>query len=266
MKKLLILLSIFIFQNSSVLACTCAGKTSFCDLNFQYQTDHVFIGKILRDDSLYSEFEIIENLRGVELQDTVLIWDNPAPMNSCVGYFEKDSKYLGNVGDSILIILSRIDSIDTWGVLGDYYRPLGVCSSPYLPITNGLIIGNLTETDDYTTQPPQAFRTDSVAIQSFSQLYNANGRALDCDLFVGLSENSKTESHLCIFPNPANQTFSIANDFKTVEAQIFNLQGQLVKTIINPSGLINNFVRSMTTTTTALSIKQNPLISSPNRI
>ena len=173
MKKLLILLSIFIFQNSSVLACTCAGKTSFCDLNFQYQTDHVFIGKILRDDSLYSEFEIIENLRGVELRDTVLIWDNPAPMNSCVGYFEKDSKYLGNVGDSILIILSRIDSIDTWGVLGDYYRPLGVCSSPYLPITNGLIIGNLTK---QTITRPSHLKLFEQTLLQFNLLVNCTMR------------------------------------------------------------------------------------------
>ena len=144
-------------------------------------------------------------------------------MYSCVGNFEKDTRFLGNVGDSILIILPKIDSFDTWGVLGDYYRPLGVCSSPYLPIKNGLIIGNLTETDLYTI-PPINYRTDSITVQSFKQLYNANGRACDCDVFVGLPPNDKTESLFKIFPNPAEHSFAISSEYNVTEARIYNLK------------------------------------------
>lgn len=230
MKKLLLLLSLFTFQLSFILACTCGGKTSFCEINFTQPTDHVFVGKFIRHDSLYSEFQIIEKLRGIELRDTILIWDNPASPNSCVGGFEKDTRYLGNIGDSILIILPRIDSIDTWGVLGDYYRPLGVCSSPYLPIKNGLIIGNLTETDIYSF-PPRTYRTDSITVQSFKQLYHANGRAYDCDLFVGLPPNNKTESLIKLFPNPAEQSFAILSEYNVTEARIYSLNGLLIKTI-----------------------------------
>ncbi|MFT6165559.1 MAG: hypothetical protein ACJAV5_000712 [Vicingaceae bacterium] len=231
---MLLLLSIFTFQLSFILACTCGGKTSFCDINFTQPTDHVFIGKFIRHDSLFSEFELIEKHRGVETRDTILIWDNPAPTNSCVDGFEKNTRFLGKVGDSILIILPKIDSVNTWGVLGDYYRPLGVCSSPYLPINNGLIIGNLTETDLYTI-PPDNYRTDSVTVQSFKQLYNANGRAFDCDLFVGLPPNDKTESFFKIFPNPAEQSFAILSEYNVTEARIINITRTINQNYIKPS-------------------------------
>jgi hypothetical protein len=184
------------------------------------------------------EFEVIDLLRGVELKDTVIIWDNPAPVNSCVGDYEKDTRYLGDAGDSVLLIIAKIDTVDSWGAIGDYYRPLGVCSSPYLPIKNKQIVGNLTETDVYAT-PPTTFLMDTISISYFNQLYQANGREVDCDLFVGLPNNPPSESMFQVVPNPVEQSFTINTTFKSAEARIYTLRGQLMRKVDKPVGEIN---------------------------
>ncbi len=235
MKRLLLLIVLILIQIQSSFSCSCAGEGSFCQVNFDNPTWHVFIGKIIRHDSLYTEFEIFEKLRGVEQKDTIKIWDNPALMNTCIGSYEKESSNLGSLGDSILVALPSIDSLDSlsyYATVGDHFKPLNVCSKPYLPIKNQQIIGNLTETD-FNTFPPTLYRTDSVHIDSFKIKYHTQGRAHDCDLFVGLKE-IEAQHNLIVSPNPFQHTISINSRVKIRSANIFNILGEQVYSTLNP--------------------------------
>ena len=224
MKKLTLLLAIFLVSFSLTNACSGSGETSFCGVNFNNPTWHVFIGKILVHDSLYSDFEVIVKIRGIELRDTVRIWDNPSQFNSCVGGNEVNTEFLGAIGDSILITLPKIDSVIRWGTIGDYYRPLGIFEKPFLPIRGGLIIGNLTKSHAYTN-PPTPYIIDSISIQTFTTKYNSSGRSSDCDLFVGIPKNVIIQQNVIIYPNPSSGFFNIESEVKVKNIEVYNMSG-----------------------------------------
>lgn len=185
------------------------------------------MGKILSHDSLYSTILIFEKLRGPEIKDTIVVWDNPTPHSSCVYDTEKDSRYLGQIGDSVLFFAPKIDSLlynSTYGNIGDYYKVLDICANPILPIKNQLIIGNLTESDTYTI-PPRTYKTDSISIQQFKSKYNANGRSLDCDIFVGLHNPTIENPLLSIFPNPSSENISIETTQEISSIRIVDILG-----------------------------------------
>ena len=228
MKKILLSVIVIISSFSISKACSCAGEISFCEINYDNPTWHVFIGKIILHDSLYSDFEVIEKLRGIETKDTIRVWDNPSTSNSCVGVYETDTKFLGSVGDSILITLPKIDSIINWGIIGDYYRPLGICAKPFLPIKNQKIIGNLTYSYVYAL-PATPYVIDSIPIQTFTNNYNTTGRKDDCDLFVGISEFDVKPNTITLSPNPTNGLVFILGKEQVKYIEIFALNGKLIE-------------------------------------
>jgi hypothetical protein len=53
-----------------------------------------------------------------------------------------DASQIGNVGDTILIILSKIDSLENvWDILGDYRMPEWFCYEYKLTYSNGTLNG-----------------------------------------------------------------------------------------------------------------------------
>ncbi|MBL4708603.1 MAG: T9SS type A sorting domain-containing protein [Flavobacteriales bacterium] len=226
MKRLSILLLVLFSQYQAANACSCNGVHSFCQVNFYEANWNSFIGKIIRHDSLFTEFEILNNLRGTETRDTILIWDNPMSGNgtTCFWDIKADSRNLGMLGDTILIVLPRIDSLppsSTYGVIGDYIKPSELCSSPLLPIKNKLITGHLISI-------PAGFITqDTMHLDSFKLNYNANGRAMDCDIAVGLNKiNLSKTVKLQLYPNPTSNAINISTEESIKSIQIFDLVGK----------------------------------------
>jgi len=83
-------------------------ESAFCDVNFANPTHHVFIGKILRQDSISAKLEVLERIRGVELKDTITIWNFNDTLIPGINCLSAASSSIGSIGDSILIILSKI--------------------------------------------------------------------------------------------------------------------------------------------------------------
>ena len=225
MKKALLSVILSIFSFSVTKACSCRQESSFCDANFRNTTGHVFIGAIILHDSLYTQFEIMNRLRGVELKNTIVIWDNRDTLSMICN--SPHSSDLGAVGDSLLIILSQIDTIyaqTSYASIGDYFRPPNFCENPFIPISNNLIIGNITETYVYNT-PPDPYIVDSISINDFVTRYNANGRALDCDLFVGIQTQLLKQNLLSIYPNPSAENITIETARGIATIRILNILG-----------------------------------------
>jgi hypothetical protein len=174
---------------------------------------------------LYTQFEIINRLRGIELKDTIVIWDNRDTSSMICN--SPHSSDLGTIADSLLIILSQIDTIYTqtsYASVGDYFRPPNFCGNPFIFISNNLIIGNITETYIYNT-PPNPYIVDSISINDFVTRYNANGRALDCDLFVGIQTPVLKQDLLSIYPNPSTEKITIEAARGIAAIRILNILG-----------------------------------------
>ena len=174
---------------------------------------------------MYTQFEIINRLRGIELKDTIVIWDNRDTSSMICN--SPHSSDLGTIADSLLIILSQIDTIYTqtsYTSVGDYFRPPNFCGNPFIFISNNLIIGNITETYIYNT-PPNPYIVDSISINDFVTRYNANGRALDCDLFVGIQTPVLKQDLLSIYPNPCTEKITIEAARGIAAIRILNILG-----------------------------------------
>lgn len=225
MKKALLSVILSIFSFSVTKACSCRQESSFCDANFRNTTGHVFIGAIILHDSLYTQFEIMNRLRGVELKNTIVIWDNRNTLSMICN--SPHSSDLGAVGDSLLIILSQIDTIyaqTSYASIGDYFRPPNFCENPFIPISNNLIIGDITETYVQKT-PPNPYIVDSISINNFVTRYNSNGRALDCDLFIGIQTPVLKQDLLSVYPNQSAEDITIETARGITTIRILNILG-----------------------------------------
>ena len=227
MKKLLLLLAICLFQFQSSNACSCSGESAFCDVNSANPTHHIFIGKILRQDSISAEFQVLERIRGVELKDTITIWNFNDTLVPGINCLSAASSSIGSAGDSILIILSNITYLTQYNqhaTISDYFAPSNFCSRPYIPILDGLIIGNLTKYHPYTS-PLTPFVIDSISINDFKANFNDGIQAVDCDLFVGLESPILKEALLTVYPNPSYEIVFIESAHVIESLRIFNILG-----------------------------------------
>lgn len=226
MKRLTLSFSFLFFTCINVLACSCHGTSPFCTENANHPNNKVFIGEIMRHDSLFTEFKIIHQLRGNETRTLVKIYDNPTPFNSCVGTYETESRFLGDVGDSILIILPEVDTSNAnnyWGTLGDYYKPLGVCSAPVISLRNGALQGLITGSPN---QFPQTI--DSIPVNQFISNYVASSTTNDCDIFLGITKVNL--SSFKIIPNPAKEFIyiTIDNRAQVSKTELYSISGKLL--------------------------------------
>ena len=224
MKKTLLTLALISFSYFAVIACSCQGNVPFCTLNSN-SNYNVFIGKIVQHDSLFTTFQVLDNLRGNDLRDTILIYDYQYIAPPTCNDFE-ESKLLGMPGDSLLIILDKIDSTyaaNYWGTIGDYYMPVAFCATPYIHITNQLIIGNVTGSTMATTKP-----IDSIPMNLFVSKYIPSSNNNDCDLFVGLTENFEVD--FTISPNPTKDfvNLNVENPSQIQRINLYSIKGKLI--------------------------------------
>jgi hypothetical protein len=137
------------------------------------------------------------------------------------------SSDLGAVGDSLLIILSQIDTIyaqTSYASVAAYFKPPNFCGDSFISISNNLIICNITETYIYNT-PPNPYIVDSLSINDFVTRYNANGRALDCDLFIAIQTPILKQDLLSIYPNPGAENITIDAARGIAAIRILNILG-----------------------------------------
>ena len=133
------LLLIFCFIYNFSFACSFATE-SFCSTTEIRADDLVVTGIISEVDDDGIDLEVIRVLRGVEDRTTIRIWDGTD--FDCNGFFSMAAADIGQLTDTVVIILPQIDSLEnTWEILGDYRRPDPYSYFSTLVVTDGNLNG-----------------------------------------------------------------------------------------------------------------------------
>lgn len=139
MKKLYTLgIAVFVLHQTAA-ACSWI-PTSFCETSNDRPEDVVISGKVIGVDDDGIDVEVLHVLQGTESREVIRIWDGTD--FDCNGLFSMAASALGDVDDTIIVVMPLITEIEnTWDVLGDYRRPNYFGASTELRVTNGMIGG-----------------------------------------------------------------------------------------------------------------------------
>jgi hypothetical protein len=139
MKKLHILCIAVFAMYQTASACTWI-PTSFCETSNDRPGDVVISGKVLSVDDDGIDVEVIHVLQGTESREVIRIWDGTD--FDCTGLFSMAASALGDVDDTIIVVMPLVTEIEnTWDVIGDYRRPNYFGAITELRVTNGIIGG-----------------------------------------------------------------------------------------------------------------------------
>lgn len=216
----LTLVLILLFGSSQLFPCTIIPKT-FCK-SIQNNPDYLIVsGKIISIDSDGLDLEVIDVLRGQETKSTIRIWDGTD--FDCNGPFPMSCLSIGNVNDSVVISLPRIeDKENTWDVIGDYRRPDPYFHTSELRIENGIVKG-LIQGD--AIAPPE-FNLLELPYSNLKESIIINDECKD--LRSNINEIVIIED--IVFQNPIHNDFQIKNvkpsDIK--EINIYSIDGKKI--------------------------------------
>ena len=113
---------------------------SFCETTSLRKNDYVMTGRIIDTIEHGIRFKVINVLKGIESRDTINIWDGTD--FDCNGPFSMKAKGLGEINDTIIVILPKIDSVkNLWDVTGDFRRPDYFGYTPDLKVSNDTVYG-----------------------------------------------------------------------------------------------------------------------------
>jgi len=240
MKKLYSFLFLLIlFSHSN--ACSCSGGKSFCETHSGY--DVTISGIIVANFPHGISIKILNLLHGVENRDTINVWDLGGPYSMCNdSMFDASAAYLGNIGDTLVIALPKIDSAKTaWDVVGDYKTPGFQCDAYRLWVTNSVVHGFISGS------PYCYYLHNCLNNYSFEDFITEFPiKSLSCETWLSISESNLDDS-FSLFPNP----FSTQLNFKTsnnepTTVSLFNFLGQHIllqsftnSTILNTAQMPN---------------------------
>lgn len=207
MKKFNLLLFLFLQFISNIYSCD-PIYISFCDSNKELVEEKVFVGKILNQNSQNTEFEIIEILKGLESESTITVWDGSDL--ECNGTFSMSTAAYGSVGDTVILIVQPISTIEnTWDVINDYRRPSSINYTTYLRVDEGFLWDNDLQ----------------VSYDDFMTNWDEDG----CENIV--SNKRPIQFSLKMYPNPASDQLRIKNEDSLWKYySIISLNGQVVET------------------------------------
>lgn len=217
----LLLLFISLFS-VDVIACSFIPD-SFCKTNNTFPDNIIASGKIVHVDEDGINLEIIQILRGDVSTDTIRIWDGTD--FDCNGPWSLAASQLGALGDSILINIPLIDTIqNTWDVIGDYRMP-----EPY-SATHQLRIDNDTVRGFITGYPAPGYYLRELSYNDF--LADWETSMSDCSLWVD-TDNVESQKPVISYTNPINDIctikFSGELDFQK-QIEVYFFDGKKVKT------------------------------------
>jgi hypothetical protein len=168
----------------------------------------------------------IDVIRGSDERDTITVWDGTD--GYCNGIISMDASQIGNVGDTILIILSKIDSLENvWDILGDYRMPEWFCYEYKLTYSNGTLNGIINGYYPY-------YYLGYYNYDEFVNSWVINSET--CEGIPTVEIKELTFQNIQIFPNPSKDFFTISGlDEVFNEYTVFDSAGRVIIT-----GVINN--------------------------
>ena len=216
--KNLFLISLLIIP-LEILGCSFA-PTSFCKTILAYDDRLIVYGTIISKDDDGLDLEIIETLRGDETKIEIRIWDGQD--FDCNGPFDMSVNTIGAINDTIIIALSKIESVlNPWDVIGDYTTPTPYGDTPRIFVKEGLATGFIAG-GIYD----QNFYEQTIEYEKLKEAIETHG---DCDDIQIISSTSKpTSQNEITIENPASSFLYIRQSHSTeiVEVNIYSISGE----------------------------------------
>jgi len=174
MKKTL-LTFIFSFFSSWAVACSCYPFYSFCEYKNILNPDLILSAEIIDTNQHGIRLKKIDLIEGTELRDTIPVWNDTDFF--CTGTISMRATQIGEVGDTVIVMLPRIDSVYTpWGVIGDYRTPMHLCGHAFIKVKND----TLNHAPHYYLEgnPPSRVTVERPSYQDFITYL---GQYSDCE-------------------------------------------------------------------------------------
>lgn len=209
---------IFLIITVQVAFCCTFVPDSFCKTAAEFSDNIIVSGYITAVDGDGINFEIIQLIRGDESRSNIRIWDGTD--FDCNGPFSMAAADFGQVNDSLILILPKIDSLEnTWDQIGDYRRPDNYVKSPLLIVQNNEVRGFIS---GEIFAPPESILY-SFKYDSFVDSWLENN---DCARITNTVEPT-SHNVLAIYPNPAEDAIFIGSTTagSRVDIAVYNQQG-----------------------------------------
>lgn len=205
MKRLLLLFFLTAFLNNSK-ACSCGGELSFCDNHINYD----FSGSVVVIDAFTFgiSLKVLHRFHGEESRDTITVWDLGGPYDICndsSGF--ASASFLGEIGDTMILAISKIDTLkNSWDIVGDYRTPGFTCTCYKLRVTNNYVHGTIAG-------PETTFNFDEIlSIYNYDEfLIDFPSQRFNCENWLNIQELIY-EKALSYFPNPAKDNITITTE------------------------------------------------------
>lgn len=233
MRKAFLILILIISATTS-FSCSCE-LISFCETASTRPADNIFKIVILAESTHSIRVLKLETIRGAELNDTLIIWDGTD--YDCNGNISMSASQIGDPGDTLLIILPAIDSIENeWDIAGDYRMPNWMCNTYKLKIENNILSGDINGLYPY-------YYLENYNYDTFIENWFLGAET--CNLIPTTFINDKAIELIKIFPNPSSGQFIINVELLTgsIEFSVLDASG---REIINQPLINKRFLIELT--------------------
>ena len=185
----------------NIIACSYSPE-SFCAGYSMAPDDLIVSGQIIAIDSDGITLKVLQVLRGEEEKDTIRVWDGTD--FDCNGFFSMAASDLGEMNDTLLVILPKIEMLEnTWDVIGDYRRPEFMEYTSSLSVQNGTITGLI---QGLGIAPPSVQIT-SMDYTSFINTWTTTG---DCSNISVSTEEIEKKPIEIRYNNPVKEYLDIS--------------------------------------------------------
>ncbi len=201
-------------------------QESFCAALEINGSDIVVSGTIISVDDDGIDLEIIEVLRGEESRNVIRIWDGTDFLWCMDEIFSMASSTIGEVNDTVIILLPKIAEIqNSWDVIGDYRRPSFFHYEKELKVVNGFANG-------FILGPhiaPIEYHLRTIEYVKLADLITTNGNCGDLTLSsheLNIEDNVK-------YTNPVTSEINIElGELQTVtNINVYSYFGRNVRSI-----------------------------------
>ena len=217
MKKLIVIV-FYLFINEVAFPCSCFHPPTYCETMQTESSDLLVVGYKITDVYHGMSIKIVQVLEGSETRDTITVWgDN--------GMLCRHHTSAFGVNDTLVFALHNCDLSVLNLEQSDHYQ-ISNCGVYYLNYDNGQVIGSIDN------------GVSALSISNFIQLHNA------CSNTTSINIKS---SNFTLYPNPTNDliTLDIEGYNGSIQTQVFDLSGRLLKSTNNTTISLKNYARGI---------------------
>lgn len=211
------------------VACSLAFK-SFCETCSIRPTHSVIRGVVIDTISRGIRLRQLNVIRGSETRDTLIIWDGTDI--DCNGPFPQKANMMGQPGDTLLLVMSLIDSVaQPWQIIGDYMRPDDFGYTPWLRYEDDTLLGYVSG-NQISSQIPAIYK---MHYSDWLTYWNAHGGS--CNTLVGVE--TEAPFAIALLPNPTKDLLVLKGSSTAAPVKVFSADGKLVLNLAFVNGQLD---------------------------